>query len=101
MGRSRHAPWRVGVDPDVTTLSPWNDSVSARLSRALRFALGAGRLETLPPASLALAMAMQRMPERELLAVGLRGHSCPRRLGPGGVHPLVRAAWREWREGAC
>ncbi|MFL5271649.1 MAG: hypothetical protein ACJ79E_06265 [Anaeromyxobacteraceae bacterium] len=85
----------------MTTLSPWNDSVSARLARALRFALGAGRLETLPPASLALAMAMRRMPGQELIAVGLRAHACRRRHGPGGVHPLVRAAWSEWRAGAC
>ncbi|MFL5300557.1 MAG: hypothetical protein ACJ79R_09465 [Anaeromyxobacteraceae bacterium] len=85
----------------MTTLSPWNDSVSARLARALRFALGAGRLETLPPASLALAMAMRRMPGQELIAVGLRAHACRRRHGPGGVHPLVRAAWSVWRAGAC
>jgi hypothetical protein len=101
MGRSGRERRRAGVHPGVKTLSPWNDSVSARLSRALRFALGAGRLETLPPASLALAMAMRRMPGHDLIALGLRGSACRRSNGPGDVHPLVRAAWREWREGAC
>jgi hypothetical protein len=102
MGRSRRRGAVPGVISCVAIVGKWRDTVSAQLARALSSALASGRLESLPPATLELALAMRRMSGAELLALSVRRDDVlDRERCPNGTYVLVHAAWREWLGGAC